>query len=169
MAPEIKVKVLVAMDQERVIGFQGKLPWNIPEDLKRFSSLTRGHTVFMGRKTFDSLPAKYKPLPDRKNIVVSKTLTGVPGMDSVIFRDSIAETIAEIKSGQLPLPSDTLWIIGGEKIYRATQFLWDEVYLTLVAGRHEGDAVFPEFEMEFNLVQREDFTGYSFLKYIRRM
>ena len=67
----VRVLVIVAMDEGRVIGFENKLPWHITEDMKRFAQLTTGHTVLMGRKTYQSLPDKFRPLPNRKNIVVT--------------------------------------------------------------------------------------------------
>lgn len=68
----LTVKAIVAADDDWVIGYQNKLPWHVPEDLKRFSQLTKGNTVLMGRATFDSLPAKFKPLPGRLNVVISR-------------------------------------------------------------------------------------------------
>lgn len=155
------------MDSDRVIGYQGKLAWNIPEDMKRFSSLTRGHTVLMGRKTFDSLPDKFKPLPGRKNIVISRSVAEMPQYPDVSIYNSLAGCFSDIKDGKLQLNSYKVWIIGGEQIYRATMQLWHEVELTLVAGSHKGDAYFPEFEKDFQIAHREDYPGYSFLRYVR--
>jgi dihydrofolate reductase len=66
------------------------------------------------------------------------------------------------------LPTDTVWIIGGGEVYKATLAEWDEVYLTVVSGRHPGDAFLPEFESDFDLVERENHDGYAFLRYVRK-
>ena len=165
---KITISAIAAMDKRRVIGHQGRLPWHVPEDLKRFSNLTKGHAVLMGRKTFESLPEKFKPLPGRKNIVISSTIKSLPKMPEVAFYDTLAVFFGKLKSGELKLPSDKLWIIGGEQIYRSTIQLWQEVELTLVAGEHLGDAYFPQFEDKFDLASREDYTGFAFLKYRRK-
>lgn len=165
---KIQIIAIAGMDQDRVIGFQNKLPWHLPEDMKHFSQLTKGHSVLMGRKTFESLPAKFKPLPGRKNIVISRTISGIPEMPEVLFYKTLAEFFTSLKNGELQLPSEKLWVIGGEQIYRATMHLWHEVELTLVQGEHEGDAYFPEFEDKFEVEHREDYPGYSFLRYTRK-
>jgi len=71
---KMKLTLIVAISDNNVIGANGKVPWHIPEDLKRFKELTIGHPVIMGRKTYDSLPDKFRPLPDRENIVLSSSL-----------------------------------------------------------------------------------------------
>lgn len=139
---------IVAMSDNRVIGLEGKLPWRIPEDMIRFKELTTGHAVCMGRKTYDSLPPKFKPLPGRQNIVITKLGGEYP--ESVIVLTSILELEALIKKGSIPL----LWIAGGTEIYKATMHLWDQVELTRVPGQYQGDVFFPEFEKDFERVQQ---------------
>ncbi|MCO6430916.1 MAG: dihydrofolate reductase [Deltaproteobacteria bacterium] len=160
----VTVSAIVAMDEGRVIGRDNALPWHLPDDMKRFSKLTRGHTVLMGRKTFESLPPKYRPLPERKNVVVSRHLTVAEGTDVV---DSPEKFINQCKQGMIALPSEKLWVIGGEQIYRAAMPLTDEIYLTLVEGRHDGDAFFPSFEEDFKLAEDEKHEGYSYRLYKR--
>ena len=162
-----KIIAIAAMDEKRVIGNLEQLPWHIPEDMKRFASLTKGHAVIMGRKTFDSLPDKYKPLPGRKNIVISRNLNKIEAFPDVSVYNSIETLYADIESGKLELASDQVWIIGGEQIYRATKNIWDELYLTLVRGEHVGDAFFPEFEADLHQAEREDFPTFSFIRYVR--
>jgi len=151
----MKLIIIAALNRKRVIGNNGKLPWHISEDLKRFKRLTIGHTVVMGRKTFESMG---KPLPDRRNVVLSsKNLPGV-------------ETFSSIESALEALKAqDRVFIIGGGDIF--DQFLdrADELHLTLVDIDADGDAFFPSYEhligTRFTLVNEEKHEGYSFLDY----
>lgn len=156
---------IVAMDERRVIGVRGDLPWRIPADMKRFVELTSGHTVIMGRKTYDSLPPKFRPLPNRRNLVATRT--GEISGAVEIVRD-IKALMAAVKQGRYQLQGETLWVIGGEQIYRETMEFWDEVYLTRVLGEHEGDAFFPEFEADYQLTDDEPQDGFSFQRYVRK-
>ena len=161
----VTVCAIAAMDESRVIGHKGKLPWHIPEDLKHFSDLTKGHAVLMGRKTWESLPERYRPLPQRKNIVISRTVTNLSGAE---VWESPEKCIQFFRSGKAELPGGKIWIIGGAEIYRLTASLWDEVYLTLVKGCREGDAFFPPFEEAFSKAAEEDHGAFSFQHYVRR-
>ena len=162
----LRINAIVAMDEGRVIGFKGTIPWHIKEDMQRFSKLTRGHSVLMGRKTYDSLPPKFKPLPDRKNFVISRSLSAADAAGVTIW-DSPQACIKAIVDGNERLQGEILWVIGGEQIYRETMSQWNEVYLTLVNGRHAGDAYFPDFEDNFQEYERESRDGFSFVHYIR--
>ena len=167
------VAPIVAMDSERVIGVDGTIPWHLPADLKRFAALTTGHTVLMGRKTFDSLPPKYRPLPKRTNVVVSRSAAahaaadGVPGVEWV---SDPVQYLNDCLSGGAALRSDRIWIIGGETIYRATMPYWNEVHVTAVDGVHRGDTYFPEFEQGYELLGSETPAdgGCRFLTYARK-
>lgn len=163
-----RVCAIAAMDEGRIIGVRGDLPWRLPEDLRRFAGLTRGHTVLMGRKTFESLPPAHKPLKDRRNVVVSRRTGAVEGFPEVAVWSDARAGLERCRRGEESLPSDIVWVIGGGEVYEATLPEWDEVYLTLVSGRHEGDTFFPRFEENFDLVEREDRDGYAFLRYVRR-
>jgi len=165
-----KVCAIVAMDENRVIGFENRLPWDIPEDLKRFSKLTTGGTVLMGRKTYESLPEQYRPLPKRENIIAtrdpesfSKKYSGAAAISD------IEGFVSEVKSGNRLVKGGVLWVIGGEQIYRGTQSLWDRVELTLVKGEHQGDTYFPEFESEYQLAEAKESETHSFLSYERKI
>ena len=151
------------MDEDRVIGSKGGLPWNIPEDLKHFSALTKGHTVLMGRRTWDSLPARFRPLPGRKNIVVTRS-GDIPGVE--VWAD-IEKCLQAYRSGQACLQGSILWVIGGAEIYRQTTDMWDELFITYVEGHHEGDAFFPEFQSKFRLIEENRRDGYAFRRYAR--
>ena len=140
----VKVAAIVAMDEQRVIGKHGALPWHLPEDLAHFRKLTSGNPVVMGRKTWDSLPPKFKPLPGRTNIVISRERSDLVLPEGVLRAFSPAAAI-EIACSVAPEGS-TIWIIGGAEIYKATLPMCDEVHLTKVHGVHEGDAWLPPFE-----------------------
>lgn len=148
----LPVHAIVAMDDERAIGKNGGLAWHLPEDLKNFSKLTKGHTVLMGRKTFDSLPEKFKPLPKRLNLVLSRNKFNFNNPDIRIFNE-LSEAI-DFCADKDNVLGQALWVIGGEQIYTLTKSLWDKVFVTRVAGKHQGDAFFPEFEEDFKLIER---------------
>ena len=164
----IKICAIAAMDSGRVIGNAGGIPWHIPEDMKHFSRLTRGHTVLMGRKTYQSLPDRFRPLPERKNLVISRGASAdafFPGAE--IWNDP-KECIEAYRNGRAEIQGQYLWIIGGEQIYRQTVAWWDEVYLTRVLGNNEGDAFFPAFEDQFELLSEERHQGFIFEQYQRK-
>ena len=163
-----EVIAIAAMDEGRVIGFENRLPWNVPEDMKRFMRLTKSHAVLMGRKTYESLPKKSRPLPERFNIVATRSPERLAHEQEILVTNSARETVEQFRRGELSTPTDTLWIVGGEEIYRETLPLCDGVYLTRIAGTHQGDAYFPKFESEFEVVQEQRHDGYAFLNYARK-
>ena len=121
------------MGENRVIGRGNELPWHVPEDFRWFKSKTIGKTLLMGRKTFESLG---KPLPRRRTIVLSRSGFAADGVTVVASLDELRSHLIEPE----------LWICGGAEIYRMTMDRWDELFLSVVDGEHEGDAFFPEFE-----------------------
>jgi dihydrofolate reductase len=153
----MKLAIIAAIGKNRVIGKDGKLPWHISPDLKRFKELTSGHAVLMGRRTFESLG---RPLPNRRNVVLSsRPISG-------------AETYASIPEAFEALAAEeTVYVIGGARLY--AQFLdkADALNLTFVDREIDGDAFFPEYEhligTRFRLVRREDHDGYSFVDFVR--
>ena len=161
----LRIKAIVAMSRNRVIGADGKIPWHITEDLKRFKELTSGHIVLMGRKTYETLPSRYRPLPNRRNVVVTKIPDFGEEENIDVFNDPI--NAVKVLSAEPDSAEQTLWIIGGGEIYRATQSLWDEVHLTLVNTTVVGDTTFPEFEAEFTEKSKEVYDGFTFFHYVR--
>lgn len=165
-----KIVAIAAMDESRVIGKDGGLPWNLPQDLKHFSSLTTGHTVLMGRKTYQSLPPKFRPLPKRENVVVTRSpellRSEVPEEVQLVAEPE--SFLAEIQKGERSIRGEVLWLIGGEELYRLLLPQCDEIQLTQVQGRHEGDAYFPEFEQDFSLLSETKHPGFSFQRWQRR-
>jgi dihydrofolate reductase len=153
----VKLLLIAALDRNRVIGKDGKLPWHIPEDLKRFKRLTMGHIILMGRKTYESLE---KPLPNRRNVILSSQL--IPGAES--YR-SLSEALEALSD------EETVFIIGGGEIFRQALPIVDGLHLTIVDGEYPGDTFFPEYERligsTFRLTAKEDHEGYSFVDYMR--
>lgn len=137
----MNISIIVAMDLQRVIGSQRKLPWQgqLPDDLKRFKQLTWGHPVIMGRRTFESIGQR---LPGRTNIVVSSSLIE-PSAENVEIARSIQEAlkIAERSNG-----SNEIFVIGGAELYRAALPLANRMYITHIEGVFNGNAYFPEFD-----------------------
>lgn len=126
------INIIAALDEKRGIGKNGKLPWYISEDLKRFKELTSGNTIIMGRKTFDSIG---KALPNRTNIVVTQNPEFVA--DNVIVAHSLGEAF-DVAKGDI-------YIIGGGQIFYETLQKADKLYLTLVEGDFGCDAFFPKY------------------------
>jgi dihydrofolate reductase len=135
--PNIGLRAIVAMSSGRVIGRNGTLPWHLPEDLRFFRRTTTGHAVVMGRKTWESIG---RPLPNRRNIVVSRTHPDLPaGVDLISSPE---------KLGGLGVSTD-IYVIGGAQIYELFLPCCRELLVTLVHGQWEGDTWFPPFEDQF--------------------
>ncbi|MFT4867848.1 MAG: dihydrofolate reductase [Candidatus Nanohaloarchaea archaeon] len=150
--------IIAAVTENRVIGKDGDIPWHFPEDLKHFKEKTTGHSVIMGRKTYFSLPEDYRPLPNRKNIVLSRSNPDLP--ESVELAESLEE--AWEKAGQ------KAFIIGGSGVYEQTLEEADKMVLTRIHEEYEGDTYFPEWNEEnWKEVERDDQGALSFVKYER--
>jgi dihydrofolate reductase len=153
----VKIALIAAVAQNRIIGRGGSLPWHLSEDLKRFKRLTSGHTILMGRKTFESLG---RPLPNRRHLVV--TSRSLPGAEC--FPDP--ESALRASAGQ-----ERIFVIGGGQLYAYFLPRADEIYLTLLEGPAEGDTFFPPYEelldRSFRLAREERHEGFRFLDYVR--
>jgi dihydrofolate reductase len=147
---------IAAMSLNRVIGRGSEIPWHLPEDFKFFKQTTMGHVLVMGRKTFESIG---RPLPGRKTIVLSRTGFSHP---NVLCLNNLEE---------LPpaTPERQLFICGGAQIYRQALPLCESLYLTLVKREVDGEAIFPEFENQFELEQElRDAPEFRILLYRNR-
>ncbi len=133
----MRISMIAAMSQNRVIGRDGGLPWHLPADLKFFKRMTLGKPVIMGRRTCQSLP---EPLPGRKNIVLSRDPSFRPQGFHVVADPESALSAAE--------PAEEVFICGGEAVYAAFLDHAGRIYLTLVEAEVEGDARFPELPQE---------------------
>ncbi|MSR67932.1 dihydrofolate reductase [Candidatus Peribacteria bacterium] len=138
------LSLIVAASENNVIGKDNKLPWHLPDDLKRFKALTRGHPMIMGRKTFESIG---RALPDRLNIVVSNTLENAPAGTSLAHSLTAALDLAK--------DSDEAFIIGGAKLFEIGLSLAEKLYLTRVHATIDGDVFFPEITDEWKEKSRE--------------
>lgn len=134
-----KVVLIVAMARNRVIGKDGALPWRLPEDLKRFRSLTMGHPIVMGRKTYDSIG---KPLPGRTNIVMSRRAGGVP--DGVVLVSSLEDAFKAAEA----TGADEACVTGGAEIYALALPYAHTLHYTCVHMDAEGDTLFPVFDQD---------------------
>lgn len=131
-------KAIAAMAENRVIGAGNRIPWRLPEDFRWFKETTWGGVLIMGRKTFESIG---RPLPGRETWVVSGSGFTAPGTRSFTSLESVGHAAAA--------ETRTIWVCGGAEIYRQLLPRCRELYLTRVRGSYPGDALFPDFEGEF--------------------
>ena len=167
---EVRVAMIVAMAENRVIGRNNQLPWYLPNDLKYFKAVTMGKPVIMGRKTYESIG---KPLPGRANIVVTTrqnfAAEGVKVVHSVEQALTLAQGIAIVDG------ADEVMIIGGAQLYKEMLGHVERLYLTRVHADVEGDAQFPELDLSrWKVLSKESFAAegpnpfdYSFIVYGR--
>lgn len=151
------ISIIVAVAENQVIGCANRLIWHISEDLKRFKRLTSGHAVVMGRKTFESLG---RPLPNRLNIVVTRSSTDYQVPQGVVVVNSIDQAIEVAGS------DPEIFIIGGGEIYAQTIDRADRLYLTRVFQSPQGDTFFPEIDpQKWSCLSKESFDSYEFIDY----
>ena len=159
------LSIVVAISENNVIGKNNKLLWHIPEDMKRFKELTTGHTIIMGRKTFESLG---KVLPDRRHIILTRDLGYVVNNENVEVVNDIEQLDRYIDR------NEENFIIGGAIIYNQLLKKADKIYMTKIHKVLEGDAYFPKLsEDEWEEVEREQGAEkepyeYEFITYIRK-
>jgi dihydrofolate reductase len=144
-----------AQSTDGVIGDHGALPWHLPEDLSRFRSLTMGATVVMGRATWDSLPESVRPLPGRRNVVLSRRL----GWQADGACTAATLTDALIDAGAA-VP-DTVWVIGGASVYAAAMPQAQRLEVTEVDGDFTGDVFAPPIGPEWQVTAREPAGGWA--------
>ena len=158
-----EIKIIAAYSENRIIGKDGKIPWRIPEDIKRFKDLTIPHPVIMGRKTYESIPDKFKPLPQRQNIVLSKSSDFSPGKGVIVAR-SLNEAIEKAHN-----IDNEVFVIGGQNIYEQALPLSSRMYLTEIKLNYQGDSFFPEFDKSsWEEIKRECFETFCFVDYVRK-
>lgn len=151
------VSLVAALARNRVIGAGNRLPWHLPEDLKRFKRLTMGAPVIMGRKTYESLG---RPLPGRRNIVVTRQV-GARWNGCEVAR-SLDDAIA------LAGDAREVFVIGGAELYAVALPRADRLHLTLIDADYAGDTFFPAFDpADWRETAREPGTGFAFVTYER--
>ena len=142
------ISIIAAMDKNQLIGIENGLPWHLPADFKHFKAVTMGKPVVMGRKTFESIG---KPLPGRKNVVISRAGFSAEGITVV---SSIEDALREVAG------VEEVMIIGGASFYQQMIERADRMYLTHVDAECEGDAWFPEIKPEdWDIVSEEKYTA----------
>lgn len=149
------INIIAAIAENRAIGYKNKLLYHLSNDMKRFKALTTGHTIIMGRKTYASLPKG--ALPNRRNVVLSKTVNDLPGCE---VYSSLEDAINSCAS------DEDVFIIGGESIYRQALSIANGLYLTEIKDTpKEADAFFPDFENEWVLDSQECYSADEKHKY----
>jgi dihydrofolate reductase / thymidylate synthase len=156
-----RFSLIVAHDQELGIGKNNQLPWRIPQDLKHFRDLTSAVTevslknaVVMGRKTWDSIPAKQRPLPKRQNIILTRhNPSDFTGLD-VLVAKNLEEAITKAEQ----LPCENCFVIGGAEVYRQALNLpaFKRLYTTEIMGTFDCDVFFPDYRSLFSLVEQSE-------------
>ncbi|MGK7295677.1 MAG: dihydrofolate reductase [Candidatus Wenzhouxiangella sp. M2_3B_020] len=134
MSKTPEIVLVAAMGRNRVIGVDGRMPWHLPADLKHFKSVTMGHPIVMGRRTFESIG---RPLPGRRNVVLSRSLDSAP--DGVEVQASLDAALGGIDD-------EAVMIIGGGAVYDEVLPRADRMELTLVDAAPEGDTFFPAYD-----------------------
>lgn len=161
----MKITLLAAVAHGGVIGRDGGIPWRLAEDIARFKALTTGHAVVMGRRTWDSLPDRFRPLPGRRNVVVTRNPDwSAEGAERAV---SVEEALHMLEGAA------HVYVIGGAEVYAAALALADELVLTEIDLDVEGDTLFPEWDRaSFTETSREervseDGTPFAFVAYER--
>jgi len=146
-----KIYHVVARAENGVIGKDNQLPWHFPSDMKHFKDLTMGQTVIMGRKTYESIPEKFRPLPGRENIILSRSESANAALSEkqprLRYFNSIETAIRNVKT-------EKAFIIGGASIYKQTLENIDGIYLTCIHAEFEGDAYYPDLPKNFEEEKR---------------
>lgn len=152
-----RIHMIFARAANGVIGRDNTIPWRLPEDMARLKRLTTGWPVIMGRKTWDSLPPKFRPLPGRANIVITRQAG---------WKDAGAETAASLPDAlALCAASEEVWILGGAQIYAQAMPLAHRIEVTEIAENIEGDAFAPTLGPEWRQTAREDHVSATGMKF----
>ncbi|WP_062377295.1 dihydrofolate reductase [Demequina pelophila] len=150
-----------------VIGRDGDMPWHLPEDLAHFQALTRGHAVVMGRRTWESLPPRFRPLPGRVNVVVTRSGASFAGAATASSLDDALETAASLS------PGTDVWIIGGAALFAEAVRVADQIVVTEIDLETEGDTYAPVLDEGWSVADStppavsSTGLGYRFLTFLR--
>jgi dihydrofolate reductase len=155
-----RISLIAAIGKNLALGKDGQLLWSIPEDLKRFKQLTDGHPVIMGRKTWESLPERFRPLPNRTNIVVSRDSSYEA--TGAVVATSLVEAFEKALSA---FGAEEVFVIGGAQIYTEALPFATRLYLTAINEEKEGDVFFPEYKNEFTKFISETTHDWNGLEY----
>lgn len=152
---------IAAISKNNCIGKDGDLPWYIPEDMKRFKGLTKKSTVLMGRKTWESIPEEYRPLPERKNLVLTRQENYEVPAEVKVY-DNIKDAIENHRD-------EDIMVAGGESVYKNTMDMADKLFITHVEQEVEKcDAFYPKIRGDkWQEIERESHDGFTFVTYKR--
>ena len=160
----MQINMIYARAENGVIGHNNAMPWRLPEDLAHFKKLTLGSPVIMGRKTWDSLPPRFRPLPGRTNVVITRQADWVAaGANTTASLDAALKLCGD---------AEQVWIIGGAQIYALAEPMAQRIEVTEIAKSFEGDAFAPELSLDWQETQRSSHVStsglaYSFVTYRR--
>ena len=148
----MNISIIVAVDENFLIGDNNKLPWHLPSDMKFFKEKTTGHCVITGRKNYDSIPEKFRPLPNRTNIIITRQNNfSAPG---AIIVNSVEDALQKA----IKKDGDEIFIIGGSEIFKLFLPMVNKIYLTTIHHKFNGDIFFPEINFsEWKLTKKETF------------
>jgi dihydrofolate reductase len=154
------ISIIVAIAENNIIGKDNTLIWHLPADMKYFKEKTTGHCIITGRKNYESIPEKFRPLPNRTNIIITRQKDyHAPGAFIV---NTIEDAIEKAKQ----IGGDEVFIIGGAEIYKQCIHLADTLYITKIHHSFEGDAYFPEINLKiWNQIKNLDFQADEKNKY----
>ena len=136
------ISLIVAVSENMVIGKDNKLAWHLPDDINYFSNMTKGHSIIMGRKNWESIPKKYRPLPERKNIVVTRNNKFED--KGAIIVNSIEKAVEKARR----FDEEEIFIIGGGEIYKLGFAYVDKLYITEIYANIDGNTYFPKWNKE---------------------
>ena len=160
----MKINMIFARSANGVIGYKNAMPWHLPEDLAHFKKLTLGYPVIMGRKTWDSLPLRFRPLPGRQNVVVTRQNDWQA--QGVQVANSLQDALVYCRS------ADEVWIIGGAQIYAQAEPLASRIEVTDIEKDYEGDAFAPILGAQWKPIHTETHVsstglGFKFITYTK--
>lgn len=168
------ITIIAAVANNRVIGRGNTIPWHIPEDLKHFSDVTKGQVVIMGSKTWDSLPDKFRPLPNRTNIVITSQKRDEDGaiwclsIEDALHTGKTAAMLPSLLSGNPDVPNSEIFIIGGASIYEQCMVYADRLLISEVdLDVPDGDTFFPVIGDEWMIRSSVDKGKFILVEYLR--
>lgn len=169
---EFMIIAIVAYDKNRVIGKGNEIPWRLPEDLKLFKKHTTDHAVIMGRKTWESIPEKYRPLPNRTNIVLTSAWhPNGPSSEAILGPYFTNDWDIALEIAERCRPNKDIFVIGGASIYEhainQADVKVDRILASLVDGEYEGDVFFPELHGEWIEKTISEHDGFKLIEKIR--
>ena len=153
---EPRISMIAALDKNRGIGKDNKIPWRIKQDLIRLRKMIEGHVVILGRKTFDSIVYYYnrsgKEMPAKLYVVVTRDKSYIPARPNATVAHSIEEAVAIAKRGE----NQEIFVLGGQKIFEQMFTMVNRLYLTVVQGEYDADTFFPDYSEFKKVIKREN-------------